>query len=214
MPKEKGTVSPAEGTSEKRGWGDFPVQTRCGQTTLKQGVGHVDFNVLIAGVGDFHIPCSTDASVIIHGRWPVLNFHEEQRCHHEAERVDLEFFTGGSVENTDGDGVKGAIGHAVVVGESRDIDIKRARERLRHVKTQRERSRCYGPVAGHRSFHNDIFDEIPIVDQGEIDGLRFAGNNANLLERTDHKAVLLTDVAEDVGREVQAGFDVDTQTVA
>ena len=137
--------------------------------------------------------------MIIHGRWPVLNFDEEQRRHDEAEGVNFEFFTSGSVQNTDGDRIQCAIGHAVVVSKSGDIDIKRAGMCGGHVKTQRERSGRHGPVSGHRSFHDDIFNKIPIVDQGEINGLRFAGNNTDFFEGADHKAVLFTDVAEDVG---------------
>ena len=194
--------------ARRGGWRDFPIQTRRRQTTLKQGVRDVDLNILVAGVGDFHIPCSADASVIIHGRWPVLNLDEEQRCHHETEGVNLEFFTGGSVQNTNGDRVQCAVGHAVIVGQRWNINIKRARVGRGHVKTQGERSRCHGPVAGHRSFHDDIFNEIAVVDEGEINGLRFARNNTDFFEGADHKTVLLTDVAKNVGREVQAGFDV------
>ena len=46
---------------------NFPIGAWDIQPTLEQGVGEVDFDVLVSRVGDHNVPCSRNSPMIVHG---------------------------------------------------------------------------------------------------------------------------------------------------
>ena len=118
--------------------------------------------------------------------------------------MHLELFLGVRIQHAYGGGVLGAVEHGIVIAERRDGHVERPAVGFVHGQLQGYQRWGHGPIPVNSGLNKDVFDEVASIDDFIVHGFCFTRNDGDGGVGCHDNSVLLADITQNVGREVQA----------